>query len=103
MFYKESCGLPLIYHEHQNYKDVFQDRREYFLSLVVSIEKSLTENPTRRVILFTKLSIINLSKTQFVATITFIDGKGRAKKFGGDYLRARSIHDSTKNPNGISG
>ena len=107
MIYKESYGLPLSNQERQNYKEVYHDWKDYFPSLVASIEKSVKENPTRNVKLFTKTASINLNKTEFrfgqefVAIITSIDGEGRAKKFGGDYYRARLIRGNTKNPDGI--
>ena len=95
MMFMNAYGLPLS--EKMLFQNEWQDWRDYFPDLVFNIKRQQELNPDQDPSLFTHSALLTLPKKsfsfgdQFEATLTSVDSKGRAKKVGGDYYRARLL------------
>lgn len=107
VFSKETFGLPISMEEQKNYTEEYRDWRVYFPSLIKAINESKESNPSFNPKLFTTTGIVDVKTTNFevgselLATVTSIDGNGKAKKFGGDYYRARLSQNDSFRPDGV--
>ena len=105
MEHRETYGMPLSFFK----KDSIEIKREDWKKFAPKFAKAIIQYksiPDDKKF-FTQSASIHVTKSdyefgdKFVATITSRDGEGRAKKFGGDYYRARLIRGNTDYPDGI--
>ena len=105
MIYAHTYGL--VNSNAHIYSKNLQDWRAYFPKMVAGIKAQEESNQLNDPKLYTQSVSISVRKRdhefgdEFVATLTSRDGEGRAKKFGGDYYRARLIRGNTQYPDGI--